>query len=78
MKKRYVLIKSSGERTEHQTMNEVAKAIGCSRAHIYKSMVDYKITFKKQEYKIIDKIDSYMSESTFKLLMMTIQQLNNN
>jgi hypothetical protein len=54
--KRYILIKPSGEVSQHHSMDDITITIGCSRAHIYKYMINDKVTFKKEEYLIIDKL----------------------
>lgn len=57
-KERYTIKKNGIEIGKVSTIKDVSHFIGCSYAHIYKYIIDGKLTFKKIKYEIIDKLDA--------------------
>ena len=56
-KTRFIIKLNDAVVGEASTIEGIASVIGCTRVHIYQSIKDNYVTYKKNNYQIIDKLD---------------------
>ncbi|CAA6810570.1 MAG: Unknown protein [uncultured Sulfurovum sp.] len=55
-KYRYMVMSGHHKLGTGMSVQHIADIVGCSRQHIYKEIKDGVFTFKKEKYKLIDKL----------------------